>query len=108
MPIFLATLAVKQQSQTIRFKSASTMLETFGLAKGGKEYRRLVAAFQRVFGATVFFGTDSTRGSAKVVHRARFNFFREAQIWFNRDPSQGMPDRGPRPLHVVCLPLLHS
>ena len=56
VPIFLATPAVRQQSQTIRFKSASTMLETFGLAKGGKEYRRLVAAFQRVFGATIFLG----------------------------------------------------
>jgi hypothetical protein len=34
------------------------MLETFGMHKGGKEYRRLVAAFERVFGATIFFGTD--------------------------------------------------
>src|SRR5688572_5313845 len=38
-PIFLATLAVRQQSQTIRFKSGSEMLETFGMQKGGKEYR---------------------------------------------------------------------
>ena len=30
VPIFLATLAVQQKSQTIRFKSASGMLETFG------------------------------------------------------------------------------
>lgn len=44
VPIFLATMAVLQQSKTIRFKSASVMLETFGMAKGGKEYRRLVAA----------------------------------------------------------------
>ena len=48
VPIFLATLAVRQRSQTIRFKSASVMLETFGMAKGGKEYRRLVAAFERI------------------------------------------------------------
>jgi len=33
------------------------MLETFGMHKGGKEYRRLVAAFERIFGATIFFGT---------------------------------------------------
>jgi len=38
------------------------MLDTFGMAKGGKEYRRLVAAFERIFGATIFFGTDSVRG----------------------------------------------
>lgn len=88
VPIFLSTLAVRQQSQTIRFKSAAQMLDTFGMAKGGKEYRRLVSAFERIFGATIFFGTDSTRGHARVVHRSRFNFLREAQIWYDRDPTQ--------------------
>jgi hypothetical protein len=88
VPIFLATLAVRQRSQTIRFKSAAQMLDTFGMAKGGKEYRRLVHAFERIFGATIFFGTDSMQGRARVVHRCRFNFLREAQIWYNRDPAQ--------------------
>ena len=88
VPIFLSTLAVRQQSQTIWFKSAAQMLDTFGMAKGGKEYRRLVAAFERIFGATIFFGTDSVRSSARVVHRCRFNFLREAQIWYDRDPAQ--------------------
>ena len=40
VPIYLATLAMRQQSQTIRFRTASEMLETFGMHKGGKEYRR--------------------------------------------------------------------
>lgn len=84
VPIFLATLAVRQQSQTIRFSTAAEMLETFGMQKGGKQYRRLVAAFERVFGATIFFRTDTRLGSAKVIHTARFNFFREAQIWYTR------------------------
>jgi hypothetical protein len=85
VPIFLATLAIQQKSQTIQFKSAAEMLETFGMSKGGKEYRRLVAAFERTFGATIFFGTDSLTSNAKVVHRARFNFFSEARIWYNRE-----------------------
>src|SRR5215813_9358254 len=88
VPIFLATLAVRQQSQTIRFRSAAQMLEIFGMAKGGKEYRRLVAAFERIFGATIFFGTESMRKHARVIQRSRFNFLREAQIWYNRDPTQ--------------------
>jgi hypothetical protein len=91
VPIFLATLAVQQKSQTIRFKSASGMLELFGMGKGGWEYRRLIAAFERIFGATIFFGSDSLAGKAKVVHRARFNFFREAQIWYNRAADQSVP-----------------
>jgi hypothetical protein len=44
------------------------MLETFGMHKGGKEYRRLVAAFDRIFGATIFFGTDIFSGTAKVYN----------------------------------------
>ncbi len=31
VPIFLATLAVRQKRQTIRFKTAAEMLETFGM-----------------------------------------------------------------------------
>jgi hypothetical protein len=64
------------------------MLETFGMHKGGKEYRRLVTAFERIFGATMFFGTDSLSRKAKVVQRSRFNFLREAQIWYQRQPDQ--------------------
>src|SRR6476659_2010427 len=74
VPIFLATLAVRQKSQTIRFMTAAEMLETFGMHKGGKEYRRLVAAFERIFGATMFFGTEKTGPTARVIQRARFNF----------------------------------
>src|SRR3954469_22437693 len=88
VPIFLATLAVRQQSQTIRFKSAAQMLDIFGMAKGGKEYRRLVAAFERIFGATIFFGTEATSRQARVIQRSRFNFLSEARIWYNRDPAQ--------------------
>jgi hypothetical protein len=82
------TLAVRQQSQTVRFRTAAEMLETFGMHKGGKEYRRLVAAFERIFGATIFFGTDSLNGKAKGVQRSQFSFFNEAQIWYSRDPDQ--------------------
>jgi hypothetical protein len=84
VPIFLATLAVKHKSPVVRFESAAEMLATFGLHNGGKEYRRLVAAFERIFGATIFFGTDGLNGRARVVQRSRFNFFREAQLWYQR------------------------
>jgi len=80
--IFLATLAVRQKSQTVRFPSGAAVLEMFGMAKGGKEYRRIVAAFERIFGATIFFGTEENTTTSKVVHRARFNFMREAKIWY--------------------------
>ena len=87
VPIFLATLAVRQQSQTITFPSAAEMLDTFGMQQGGSQYRRLIGAFQRIFGATIFFGTDMQREKAAVVHQARFNFMSEARIWYSRDPA---------------------
>ena len=64
------------------------MLDIFGMHKSGKEYRRLVSAFERIFGATIFFGTDQVRSAARLVQRSRFNFLREAQIWYNREPDQ--------------------
>jgi hypothetical protein len=64
------------------------MLGTLGMQLGGSQYRRLVGAFQRIFGATIFFGTDNQRERAAVVHRARFNFMSEARIWYSRDPDQ--------------------
>jgi hypothetical protein len=87
VPIFLATLAIRQQSARITFGSAAEMLDTFGLRQGGSQYRRLVASFQRIFGATIFFGTDVQRERA-AVHRARFNFMSEARIWYSEDPNQ--------------------
>jgi hypothetical protein len=88
VPIFLATLAIRQKSPRITFESAAQMLDTFAMQQGGTQYRRLVGAFQRIFGATIFFGTDSQRERAAVVHRARFNFMSEARIWYSRDPDQ--------------------
>jgi hypothetical protein len=88
VPIFLATLAVRQQRQTITFRSAAEMLDTFGLQQGGNQYRRLIASFQRIFGATIFFGTDTQRERAIVIHHSRFNFMTEARIWYSRDASQ--------------------
>jgi hypothetical protein len=88
VPIFLATQAIRQKSPQIVVDSAAEMLSTFGMQQGSSQYRRLVASFQRIFGATIFFGTDSQSERAVVVHRARFNFMREARIWYSRDPAQ--------------------
>ncbi len=83
-------MAVRQQSARITFNSAAEMLDTFGIQQGGSQYCRLVASFQRIFGATIFFGTDTQRDRAAVVHRARFNFMTEARIWYSRDLEQAL------------------
>jgi hypothetical protein len=50
----------------------------------GREGVSPAGAFERIFGATIFFGTDTNVSTARLVHRARFNFLREAHIWYNR------------------------
>ena len=67
---------------------AAGMLDTFGIQQGGSHNRRLVASFQRIFGATIFFGTDTLKDRAAVVHCARFNFMTEARIWYSRNLDQ--------------------
>jgi hypothetical protein len=83
VPIYLATLAVQQKSQAVRFRSGAEMLATFGMQRGGKEYKHLVGAFERIFGATIFFGTDTMAGKAKMLQQSRFNLLQEAQIWYD-------------------------
>jgi hypothetical protein len=88
VPLFLATLAVRQQSETIAFHSGAEMLDAFGMQQGGSQYRRLIEAFQRVFGATIFFGTNTQLKAAPVFHQVRFNFMSEARIWYGRNFEQ--------------------
>jgi hypothetical protein len=65
------------------------MLETFGMSKGGKEYRRLIAAFERIFGATMFFGTVSLSATAKVAQRFPVQLFTRSS--FRERPSTARP-----------------
>jgi hypothetical protein len=58
VPIFFATLAMRQQTQTITFRSVAEMLDIFWLAPRWIAISSIIAAFQRVLGAIIFFGTD--------------------------------------------------
>jgi Plasmid encoded RepA protein len=49
-----------------------------------------VQAFERIFGATIFFGTDQIKGKANLIQRSRFNFLREVRIWYSRDTEQSV------------------
>jgi hypothetical protein len=59
IPVWVSTLAVRQKSRTILFRSAAEIPDEFDLPKDTPHYRRLVAGFQRIFTSTVFFGIDS-------------------------------------------------
>jgi hypothetical protein len=91
VPIFLATLAIRQRTSRITFGSAAEMLDTFGMQQGGSQYRRLVGTFQRIFGATTFFGTDSQRERAAVVHRDCQNMIVLSEEFYREVMSHPIP-----------------
>jgi hypothetical protein len=68
------------------------MLDAFGLPKGGFAYRRLVEGFRRVYGATIFYGTDTERQPSEPVYEsARFNFFDSIKIWRTKADAARQP-----------------
>jgi hypothetical protein len=91
IPIWVATLAVIQRNRTVRFGSAAQILEFFRLPKDGPHYRRMVEGFQRVFAATVFFGTEQQPDRATVIDLARFQFSDRLQLWFNTTDEHQPP-----------------
>jgi len=91
IPIWLATLAHKQKSRTVHFSSPSELLDYFHLPKDGAQYRRIRAAFQRVFAATIFFGTEQEKKQKILVDSARFHFMDSLRLWFNRSGTPESP-----------------
>jgi hypothetical protein len=83
IPIWVATLALRQKNRVVHFGTAAEMLDFFRLPKDGRYYRRLVQGFQRLFAATIFFGTDDRADARRLIDRARFHFFDELRLWFS-------------------------
>jgi hypothetical protein len=103
IPIWVATLAVKQKSRTVIFRSAAEILEHFDLPKDGPHYRRLVDGFKRIFASSVFFGTDEAGESRQAVwDYRRFHFFDRLRLWCNPEPEHH-PDGTDPSANVICL-----
>jgi hypothetical protein len=60
------------------------------------------AAFQRVFAATIFFGSDEHLKKHPVVEWSRFHFVDQMHLWFNRN-DQPQPSPQESPDNVVVL-----
>jgi hypothetical protein len=85
VPIWIATLAVLQKSRVVRFRSPSELLDCFELPRNGYHYNRIIQGFQRIFGATIFFGTEEQRQQQVVSSSVRFHFFDRMELWYNRE-----------------------
>jgi hypothetical protein len=83
--LWLATEAVRTRSPVVRFESASQILTDWGLTTGGEYYRRLASSFRRVFGSTIFFGTQAERGRSEIWDCSRIHFVDQVRLWFQHD-----------------------
>ena len=83
VPIWVATLALRQKSRTVRFRTAAEILAFFNLASDGYHYERIVQSFKRIFAATILFGTEDQPDGGSVIDWSRFHFFDEMHLWFS-------------------------
>ncbi len=102
IPIWMATLTLKQKSRVVHFESPTQLLDYFHLPKDGSQYRRVKAAFQRIFAATIFFGTEREAIKQIVVDSARFHFIDSMRLWFNPSGEPQPRDDG-TPANTVTL-----
>jgi hypothetical protein len=87
--IWIATMATWQKDREIRFRSAAPILETFGLPKDGRYYKRLIAGFERIFYSTFYFASEDQDTEAVVITRTSFRFVKDLRLWcFRQGPSE--------------------
>lgn len=70
--------------------------------KDGIHHRRIIEGFQRVFAASIFFGTDGERAASPVFDWTSFHFFDRMELWFNRPDSQHAPSSA-QPENAITL-----
>jgi hypothetical protein len=85
IPLWVATLAVRQKSKTVLFRSAAEILEEFDLPRDGPHYRRLVDGFKRIFTSTIYFGTQTESSPEQLWDYRRFHFFDRLKVWYARE-----------------------
>jgi hypothetical protein len=83
-------MAVRHRSRMVKFVTASEGLDFFHLFKDGRRYHRIMEGFQRLFAATIFFGTNDQANATPVVDWARFHFFDRMHLWFNKAEDESM------------------
>src|SRR5215471_21342570 len=96
IPIWVATLALRQKSRTVHFERAAQILEFFRFPKDGRYYRRMFQGFQRIFASTIFFGADDQPAGNRLLDWARFHFFDQVHLWFaEHEPCSSPPKDSP-------------
>ena len=81
VPIWVATQAIRLRSREFSFESGHQILTELGLARNGKNYRRLMDGFKRVFMSSIVFGTDELTAHAPTFEYHKVSFFDRVKLW---------------------------
>jgi hypothetical protein len=88
--LYLATNAIRYKTPTVWFRSGAEILVEWGMPTNGTHYARLLEAFQRVFGSTIFFGGSDEQRETKVWECSHIHFFDSMKLWIsNKDGKSG-------------------
>ena len=89
VPIWVATQAIRLRSREFSFESGHQILTELGLARNGKNYRRLMDGFKRVFMSSIVFGTDELTAHAPAFEYQKVSFFDRLKLWVPHSAAAG-------------------
>lgn len=85
IPILVASLAQRQQSREVDLGTTADMCRLLGLpTNSGRSYTRIAEAFDRVFKADIYWGTEDERQGGTWTDETRMHFFDRRQLWRQR------------------------
>jgi hypothetical protein len=101
IPIWVATLALRQRSRTVRFSTAAEMLDFFRLFKDGSD---TTASWKASGGSSqqqssLERATNQTKGYSSTEQD--FTFFDRLHLWFHHDESATSAASTPENLIVL-------
>lgn len=81
--ILVATMAVQQQNRLVRLGSASDILRLFGRGQSGTHYRKLMESFDRIFSATIYWGTQGQLDNRRFIEQYKVSMLDHLRLWYS-------------------------
>ena len=81
--ILVATMAVQQQTRVVKLGSASDILRLFGLGQSGTHYRKLMASFDRIFSATIYWGMHGQVDNRRFIDQHKVSMLDHLRLWYS-------------------------
>src|SRR4051812_17880488 len=75
-------MAVQQQNRVVKLGSATDILRLFGRSQSGTHYRKLMESFDRIFSATIYWGTQGQLENRRFIEQYRVSMLDHVRLWY--------------------------